>query len=170
MSKSKVKNEQKLRDSFEQTRGSMEGWSSEPTPAKVSKGVGIVFSVRFSSEELKSIRRRAAALGTNVSGLIRRAVLDESVHQPAHVYSISIVDAPMLAVFGNATTAFVCEGGQTTVTRYGGMMAGSTPHTPSWMSTSPWLCIPEKTNVGPITPMYRDPIYASSEWPPPFAL
>jgi hypothetical protein len=120
MRKKRVKDEQKLRDAFDRKRGSMEDWSADATPAKVAKAGGVVFSVRFTSEELQEIRRRAAALGTNISGLVRRAVLDESVHQPARVYSISLTRKPMLAVFGMVTEGHVTMTGRTGIQMYGG--------------------------------------------------
>jgi hypothetical protein len=113
MKRKSRKDEQKLRDTLDRQRGSMEGWSKEPQAAKVSKGGGIVFSIRFTSDELKEIRRRAEALGVKMSGLIRRAVLTESVHQPAHVFSVAFIDKPMFATFGEATEGFVLEAGKT---------------------------------------------------------
>jgi hypothetical protein len=142
------KSEKKLRESLERNRGSMKGWSAAPTPAKVARGGGIVFSVRFTSEELKSIRRRASVLNTNVSGLIRRAVLEESAHQPARVYSVSVTNGPTFCSFGTLTNGYVVQGGTTVVLNPAGAQ-----YINHWKQD--WVCSPEQTYINPIAPKDR---------------
>src|SRR5260370_32892541 len=110
----KRQDEKALREAFEKDRGSMRSWS-KAAPAKVKKGNGIVFSIRFSSDELKLLRNRATALGTNLSGLIRKTLFDDWAHQPAYVFDVKITKQPRLCIFGQSTQGTVTTIGGTTI-------------------------------------------------------
>jgi hypothetical protein len=93
--------EEEVRKHHEQRRGSMEGWSHEPVTARVDKGVGIVFSMRFSSEELRNLRDRARALKVTLSDLIRQSLFKQD--DQTCMIAVSISNPPNYAVFGNTT-------------------------------------------------------------------
>jgi hypothetical protein len=121
----KQKNEKSLRASFNKNRGKMDGWTTKPTPAKVKKNGGIIFSLRFSSVELAALRKRAEALNTSLSGLIRTALFEGGTSQSAQVYSIGFTSRPILSNFGETTYGTAIKTGLT----IGG--AGNGGHTTS---------------------------------------
>jgi hypothetical protein len=79
-SKRTAKSERSLALSLERRRGKMSDWSETPSKAKVRKGAGVVFSIRFSPDELEELRRRADEQDVTLSEYIRRAALSHSLH------------------------------------------------------------------------------------------
>lgn len=61
----------------------------------------VVVSLRVTEDEAKALRRRAKLLGTDVSGLLRRALSDE---QPDW-YRITIGDGSPMIMWGDASLA-----------------------------------------------------------------
>ncbi|MFQ5879556.1 MAG: DUF6290 family protein [Dehalococcoidia bacterium] len=76
------KKEKELAQLFEERRGDMSLWAEKPTRAKVRKGGSVVFSIRFTPDELEMLRRRADVQGITVSELIRQAVLESMAEPP----------------------------------------------------------------------------------------
>jgi hypothetical protein len=68
-------NEDELAELFERRRGDTSHWSEKPVKAKVGRRGSVVFSVRFSPEELVLLRDRAQERGRTISDLIRSAAL-----------------------------------------------------------------------------------------------
>jgi hypothetical protein len=68
-------NEEELAQWFEKRRGDTSLWSEAPVKANVGRGGSVVFSVRFSPDELVLLRRRAQEWGTTISDLIRSGAL-----------------------------------------------------------------------------------------------
>jgi hypothetical protein len=99
--KKSPKQEKEIRKHHEERRGSMEGWSSEPAIARVDKGAGIVFSMRFSSAELRNLRDRARALKVTLSDLIRQSLFNQD--DQTCMISVSISSSPNYALYGNTT-------------------------------------------------------------------
>jgi hypothetical protein len=72
---------QALAKSLHRHRGDLSAWSAKPVSAKVGKERGgIMFSIRFTRDELDTIRYRAAEEKIPISTLIKRSVLE--MHQP----------------------------------------------------------------------------------------
>jgi len=69
--------EKKLARSYETRRDDTSSWETEPTKANVRHTGTVVFSVRFSPEELAFIRDKAEEKGITVSELIRGAAIRE---------------------------------------------------------------------------------------------
>lgn len=73
--------EQALAKSLHRHKGDLSAWSAKPVSAKVGKERGgIMFSIRFTRDELDTIRYRAAEEKIPISTLIKRSVLE--MHQP----------------------------------------------------------------------------------------
>lgn len=70
-------NERELADEFDRSRGDISLWSTTPSQADVRTGT-VVFSVRFSREELKLLRERAQQEEISVSQLVRRGAMREA--------------------------------------------------------------------------------------------
>lgn len=66
--------------SLEKRRGKMSTWSKTPSKAKVRRGAGVGFSIRFSPEELEQLRRQAGEQGVTLSEYIRQAALSRPFH------------------------------------------------------------------------------------------
>ena len=82
-------NEDELAEFFERRRGDTSLWSEKPVKANVRRGGSVVFSVRFSPEELLLLRDRAREAGITISGLIRSAALEAALW-PSTVYTVTI--------------------------------------------------------------------------------
>jgi hypothetical protein len=52
-----------------------------PVPAKVKRNADIVYSVRFTQEEILAIDRKAQARGLKTSAFVREAALKEALHE-----------------------------------------------------------------------------------------
>jgi len=87
-------NEDELAEFFERRRGDTSLWSEKPVKANVRRGGSVVFSVRFSPEELLLLRDRAQEAGTTISRLIRSAALEAALC-PSIVYTLTI-DQPLV--------------------------------------------------------------------------
>ena len=71
-------NEEKA-EFFDSRRGDLSIWSEKPAKAKVRRPGSIVFSVRFSREELEALRAKAEANDLTISEFIRRAALEYQI-------------------------------------------------------------------------------------------
>jgi hypothetical protein len=69
-------NEEELVEFFERRRGDMSLWSDTPSRVDTRRGGTVVFSVRFSRDELALLKGWAETQGRTLSELIRRAVLE----------------------------------------------------------------------------------------------
>lgn len=69
-------NEEELARWFDSRRGDTSNWSATPVKATVRRGGTVVFSLRFSPEELELLRQRAEQAGTTISELIRSAAFE----------------------------------------------------------------------------------------------
>jgi len=74
--KSKNMSETELRKYFDTNRGDESLWSNQPESARVGKKSSIVFSVRFTADELKAVKEQAGLWQTTISSFIRKAVLE----------------------------------------------------------------------------------------------
>lgn len=82
-------NEEELAQWFEKRRGDTSLWSDAPAKANVRRGGSVVFSVRFSPEELLLLRGRAEEWGTTISQLIRSASL-QAIGRPSRVCTVTL--------------------------------------------------------------------------------
>jgi hypothetical protein len=82
-------NEEQLAEFFERRRGDTSHWSDLPVKANIRRRGSVVFSVRFSPEELLLLRDLAREIGTTISGLIRSAALEATLW-PSMVYALTI--------------------------------------------------------------------------------
>jgi len=74
--------EKELAAEIQRLRGDTSAWSKRSTPAEEKhQQSAVVFSVRFSPNELDGIRKKADALGVTVAAIIRHAVVEHSAHQ-----------------------------------------------------------------------------------------
>lgn len=74
--------ERELARFYDEHRGDPSLWEEKPTPAKVGSG-GVVFSIRFTSEELRELDAGATAEGLNVLEFIKRAALNRAKSKAA---------------------------------------------------------------------------------------
>jgi hypothetical protein len=89
---------EQLAEFFERRRGDTSHWSDVPVKAEVRRRGSVVFSVRFSPEELLLLRDRAQEAGTTISALIRSAAVEAAVW-PSMVYTLTM-DEQLRAVSG----------------------------------------------------------------------
>jgi hypothetical protein len=82
-------NEDQLAEFFERRRGDTSHWSDVPVRARVRRRGSVVFSVRFTPEELLLLRDRAQEAGTTISSLIRSAALDAAI-SPSMVCTLTV--------------------------------------------------------------------------------
>jgi hypothetical protein len=76
--------EKELAAEIQRHRGDTSTWSKRSIPAEERKQESaVVFSVRFTPNELDGIRRQADALGVTVASIIRHAVVEHSAMQTA---------------------------------------------------------------------------------------
>jgi hypothetical protein len=73
---------------YEATRGDSAQWSAKAVKAKVRRPGSIVFSIRFSKDELEEVRVKAESEGLKVSEFIRRATLEYPVAGAAASFRI----------------------------------------------------------------------------------
>lgn len=91
-------NEDQLAEFFERRRGDTSHWSNVPVRANIRRRGSVVFSVRFSPEELLLLRDRSQEAGTTISGLIRSAALEAAIC-PSMVHTLTM-DEQLRAVSG----------------------------------------------------------------------
>jgi hypothetical protein len=82
-------NDDELAQWFENRRGDTSLWSDAPVKATVRRGGTVVFSLRFSPQELELLRQRAEQAGSTISDLIRSAAL-RCAGAPSGVYGLTI--------------------------------------------------------------------------------
>jgi hypothetical protein len=76
--KNQRKTEKELAKHFQEHRGDISTWSTQAVQSKVAKEPAVVFSVRFSPQEIKSLRKEADKRGVTISTYVRDAVLENS--------------------------------------------------------------------------------------------
>ncbi len=69
--------EKELAEYFERRKDDPGVWSDKAIPVARDKAPTVVFSIRFTKEELRRLQERAREIGVSVSELIRRAATDE---------------------------------------------------------------------------------------------
>jgi len=104
-------NEDQLVEFFESRRGDTSQWSELPARAKVRGGGSVVFSIRFTPQELLVLRTRARQMRRTISELIRSAAL-QAAGRPPTVYTLTI-DGRLAPVPGRAGLAVSCTCGWT---------------------------------------------------------
>jgi hypothetical protein len=73
--------EHKMAQAIQGQRGDLSAWSEKPARASTGKAGGVIFSIRFSAEELDHLKNQAKIQGTTLSGFIRRAALEYGLNQ-----------------------------------------------------------------------------------------
>ncbi len=106
--KNQRKTEKELATHFQEHRGDVSTWSTQAAQVEVAKEPAVVFSVRFSPQEIRNLRRQADKRGVTISTYVRDAVLEHS----APVGSTCIVwkaspDVAAVIGYSNMVTGYV---------------------------------------------------------------
>lgn len=95
--------EKELAAEIHRHRGDTSTWSKRSIPAEEQKQEpAVVFSVRFTPNELDGIRRQADALGVTVSSIIRHAVVEHSSMQTAVFDFSGTGSTPKMVLLGGS--------------------------------------------------------------------
>jgi hypothetical protein len=88
-------NEKEAAKFYEERRGDTSLWAETPSKANIRRGGSVVFSLRFSRQELELLRQRAEVEGATVSELIRRAAMREATGEVLPIVTVTRpVDEP----------------------------------------------------------------------------
>ena len=86
--------ERDLAKYYDERRGDLSLWSEKPAKAKVRRSGGVVFSLRFSKDELELLQARADAEGIPVSQFIRRSALEAATRGASTATMTRMVRTP----------------------------------------------------------------------------
>ncbi len=114
---------------YDQRKGDLSLWEETPTKARVTKGGSVVFSLRFTREELAALQERAQDDGLTLSSFIRRCVVKEMQPGNGPLYTVRIMaprqgeqsffalfpsDGPTGTISETKTSGAFSEGSKTT--------------------------------------------------------
>jgi hypothetical protein len=104
----KKMNEKELAAEIQRHRGDTSTWSKRSKPAEEkNQESAVVFSVRFSPNELDGIRKQADALGVTVASIIRHAVVEHSARQTVVFHFAGTSNPPNMVLLGACSAPIV---------------------------------------------------------------